>query len=95
MSIYEEKMPAYLVMSRGDLIAEVLEAGGVVHTHLEQEAPPDFGEDAPERPKPVEDAGERVRIANEVLRERFGIVIHFHGNYASMGGGGLSELLGL
>lgn len=88
MSIYEEKMPAYLAMSRGDLIAEILDAGAKVHTHLESTK----GDD--EAPEPPETEHERVRIANDVLRERFGITIHFHGDYDSGMSGGLASLLG-
>lgn len=88
MSIYEEKMPSYLAMSRGDLIAEVLDAGQKVHDFLEETA----GMDEP--PEPPELQHERVRIANDVLRERFGITIHFHGDYDGGISGGLSALLG-
>jgi hypothetical protein len=85
-SIYELKMPAFLAMSKGDLIAEIIEKGNVVSEHLaEQQKEPatDIMEaimlPSPDAaPSDVRDANEVVRIANDVLRERFGITIQFH-----------------
>lgn len=80
MSLYETKMPAYLAMSRGDLIAEILAAGDPAKAHLEAvEAA--MLEDDGEIPAPTpaqKDAFEIVRIANSVLKERFGVTIEFH-----------------
>lgn len=94
-SIYETKMPAYLAMSRGDLIAEVLNAGEPVKDYLAEkhaDGPQSLagilgigdvpGEEAAGTPQTVKDNGEIVRIANNVLRERFGITVEFHyGDY--------------
>ena len=79
-SLYEKKMPAYLAMSRGDLIAEILAAGDPAVGHFEkvEEA---MRADAEELPEPTEverDAMEIVRIANGVLKERFGVTVEFH-----------------
>lgn len=79
MSVYEEKMPAYLAMSRGDLIAEVLEHGVPVNEHFATEPPPSMFSDEPEPevPATVKRGEEIVRIANAVLKERFGFTINF------------------
>lgn len=76
MSIYEEKMPSYLAMSRGDLIAEILEHGVPVNEHLAEND--DFLEEADKLPEGIARSEEIVRIANDVLRERFGFTINFY-----------------
>jgi hypothetical protein len=81
-STYETKMPSYLAMSRGDLIAEVLSAGEIVHEDMEAVTAALVEEEEPHpESEAVIDARERVRIANGVLRERFNIAIHFYGDY--------------
>lgn len=90
-SIYETKMPAYLAMSRADLIAEVLAHGEIVSAFLDEHQDATeaeggdaadmvvhiFGGSAPDEPAHVESAREVVRIANDVLKERFNIQINF------------------
>lgn len=95
-SIYETKMPAYLAMSKGDLVAAILAAGEPVKDYLaekQDDAPNPIahalgftdvpGEEPQETPQAIKDAGETVRVANNVLRERFGITVEFHyGDYS-------------
>jgi hypothetical protein len=77
--IYDEKMPSYLAMSRGDLIAEILEHGGPVNDHLAAQEPQSMFSDEPEPevPEAIKRSEEIVRVANDVLRERFGFTINF------------------
>lgn len=81
MSIYEEKMPAYLAMSRGDLIAEILAADDLCQKWLADHIASNH--ELASTPE-VQAAKERIRIANNVLEERFNLELmtngieHFH-----------------
>lgn len=90
MNLYEQKMPAYLAMSRADLIAEILEQGDRVsewltdnpeHTGVASALAvalgSDDGESGTEMPKDIQRCRDTVGIANDCLRQRFGITIEF------------------
>jgi hypothetical protein len=81
-SIYETKMPAYLAMSRADLMSEMLSIMDRLQVFMQSttidEIKEDFAERGPEAvPQNVRDDRETLRIANNVLSERFQLHIHF------------------
>lgn len=80
-TIFETKMPAYLVMSRGDLVAETLSIIDRIQTAMsgpEGEAMREaFFEEGPSAlPQSLRDDRETLRVVNNALADRFQIHIH-------------------